>query len=182
MSELHACHSMLPLFVLSADVQTTRTVHISSMNGFEMQLSSCRGRLAFTKWPDNTCTPVEQGALAQVTATISLRCQKGKQQHKLLAELNLLICRELGNGALLTSFSGSQCMLRGGNGAEVVARIPPYPLVLHQLLAQHQWAKATKLCHAVKVCISRTSHACHGTDRQDGKLSEAYVCWLNVMV
>lgn len=47
-------------------------------------------------------------------------------------------------------------MLRRGDGAEVVAGIPPYPLVLHRLLANHQWDKAAKLCHAVKVC---TMHA-----------------------
>ena len=59
--------------------------------------------------------------------------------------------RELGKGALISSFSGSQCVLRKGDGSEVVARVSPYPLVLHQLLAQHHWDKATKLCHAVKV-------------------------------
>ncbi|DBA75301.1 hypothetical protein WJX77_003211 [Trebouxia sp. C0004] len=57
---------------------------------------------------------------------------------------------ELGKGALISSFSGNQCMLRKGDGSEVVARVSPYPLVLHQLLAQHHWDKATKLCHAVK--------------------------------
>jgi hypothetical protein len=45
-------------------------------------------------------------------------------------------------------------MLRKGDGSEVVARASPYPLVLHQLLAQHHWDKATKLCHAVKVNLS----------------------------
>lgn len=59
--------------------------------------------------------------------------------------------RDLGKGALISSFSGSQCVLRKGDGSEVVARVSPYPLVLHQLLAQHHWDKATKLCHAVKV-------------------------------
>lgn len=44
-------------------------------------------------------------------------------------------------------------MLRRGDGGEVVTRVSPYPLVLHQLLAQHQWDKATKLCHAVKVIL-----------------------------
>ncbi|KAL3133954.1 Intraflagellar transport protein 80 [Trebouxia sp. C0010 RCD-2024] len=57
---------------------------------------------------------------------------------------------ELGKGALLSSFTGSQCVLRRGDGAEVVARVPPYPLVLHRLLAEYQWDKAAKLCHAVK--------------------------------
>lgn len=52
-------------------------------------------------------------------------------------------------------------MLRRGDGAEVVARVQPYPLVLHQLLAQHQWDKATKLCHAVKVSILKQD-VCHG--------------------
>ena len=60
--------------------------------------------------------------------------------------------REMGKGALLSSFTGSQCVLRRGDGAEVVAGVPPYPLVLHRLLANHQWDKAAKLCHAVKVC------------------------------
>lgn len=59
--------------------------------------------------------------------------------------------REMDKGALLSSFTGSQCVLRQGDGAEVVAGIPPYPLVLHRLLANHQWDKAAKLCHAVKV-------------------------------
>lgn len=62
--------------------------------------------------------------------------------------------RDLGKGALISSFSGSQCMLRKGDGSEVVARVSPYPLVLHQLLAQHHWDKATKLCHAAKVNLS----------------------------
>ena len=45
-------------------------------------------------------------------------------------------------------------MLRRGDGAEVVARVSPYPLLLHQLLADHQWDKATKLCYAIKVALS----------------------------
>ena len=59
--------------------------------------------------------------------------------------------REMGKGALLSSFTGSQCVLRRGDGAEVVAGVPPYPLVLHRLLSNHLWDKAAKLCHAVKV-------------------------------
>ena len=51
-------------------------------------------------------------------------------------------------------------MLRRSDGAEVVAQTQPYPLVLHQLLAQHQWDKATKLCHAVKVSILQQGD-CH---------------------
>lgn len=65
----------------------------------------------------------------------------------------MLMHREMGKGALLSSFTGSQCVLRRGDGAEVVAGVPPYPLVLHRLLANHQWDKAAKLCHAVKVCM-----------------------------
>ena len=42
-------------------------------------------------------------------------------------------------------------MLRRDDGAEVVARVSPYPLLLHQLLANQQWDKATKLCYAIKV-------------------------------
>lgn len=67
------------------------------------------------------------------------------------SELQDWACREVGKGALITSFSGSQCRLRRGDGAEVVEPISPYPLVLHQLLATHHWDKATKLCHSVKV-------------------------------
>ena len=66
-------------------------------------------------------------------------------------DVQLAFCRELGKGALISSFSGSQCMLRRDDGAEVVARVSPYPLLLHQLLANHQWDKATKLCYATKV-------------------------------
>ena len=98
----------------------------------------------------------------QVCATFasSPRFQHRGGGQRTLKITNLLIAyfvclnRELGKGALISSFSGSQCVLRKGDGSEVVARVSPYPLVLHQLLAQHHWDKATKLCHAVKVNLS----------------------------
>ena len=96
-----------------------------------------------------------------------------------------LYFRELGKGASLSSFTGSQCVLRRGDGAEVVAGIPPYPLVLHRLLANHQWDKAAKLCHAVKVC---TFHAyCRSLDimcvadlKKDLILCSKLLSWLSV--
>ncbi|KAK9814722.1 hypothetical protein WJX72_010508 [[Myrmecia] bisecta] len=57
---------------------------------------------------------------------------------------------EFGKGAVIQGFSGSRCTLRRSDGAEVAAGVPPYPLMLHQLVAQNQWDRAVRLCRFVK--------------------------------